>query len=204
MRVLIADDDIVTARRLQGLLTSWGYEVITVRDGPSAIDVLTGPDAPALALLDWMMPGADGPEVCRRIRAKESGQPIYAVLLTARAGQGDIVAGLDAGADDYLAKPFDADELRARLKVGARIVDLQRKLASNVEELTEALGKVRQLTGLLPICAYCKSIRDDSNYWHAVEEFVSDHADVRFSHGICPNCLEIEMAAADRDVEDKP
>jgi hypothetical protein len=76
-------------------------------------------------------------------------------------------------------------------------------LASNVEELTEALGKVRQLTGLLPICAYCKSIRDDSNYWHAVEEFVSDHADVRFSHGICPKCLEHEMAAADGEPDGK-
>lgn len=203
MRVLIADDDIVTARRLQGLVTSWGYEVITVRDGPSAIEVLTGPDAPALALVDWMMPGADGPEVCRRIRAQESAQPIYAILLTARAGQGDIVAGFDAGADDYLAKPFDADELRARLKVGARIVDLQRKLASNIEDLTVALGKVRQLTGLLPICAYCKSIRDDSNYWHAVEEFVSDHADVRFSHGICPNCLEQELASAEVKLDDE-
>lgn len=201
MRVLIADDDIVTATRLKGLLTSWGYEAVAVSDGPAAITALTAPDAPALALLDWMMPGADGLEVCRRIREHASGQSIYVILLTARAGHGDVVAGFDSGADDYLSKPFDADELRARLKAGARIIELQRRLSANVTELTEALAQVRKLSGLLPICSYCKSIRDDSNYWHAVEEFVTDHADVQFSHGICPKCLEHALHEVDEETK---
>lgn len=190
MRVLIADDDRVTSRRLEALMRSWGYDVATAIDGPSALTVLSAVDAPRMAIIDWMMPELDGLEVCRQLRSGPNGESVYVILLTSRAGRGDLLHGLEAGADEYLAKPFDTDELRARLKAGARIVDLQAKLAGNIAELTNALSKVRQLTGLLPICSYCKSIRDDSNYWHAVDEYVTEHADVRFSHGICPKCLE--------------
>jgi CheY-like chemotaxis protein len=117
-------------------------------------------------------------------------------MLTARDGIADRVRGLDAGADDYLVKPFDPGELRARVQAGERIVELQRGLAEKVAQLEAALRKVRRLGGLLPICAYCKAIRDDSDYWHRVEEYVSEHADVQFSHGICPQCLEHAMQAA--------
>ena len=144
---------------------------------------------PYLALLDWMLPGMDGPEVCRRTRASGSTTPGYLILLTAKSAQADLVEGLDAGADEYLVKPIEPGELRARLHAGARILDLQARLANQVHELEAALGSIRKLTGLLPICAYCKSIRDDSNYWHRVEEYVGSHADVTFSHGICPKCL---------------
>jgi DNA-binding response OmpR family regulator len=195
MRVLVADDDLVTAKRLQALAESWGYEVIAATDGPSALQVLQGENPPRLALLDWVMPGVDGVEICRSLRAGE-GESTYVIMLTARHGPGDVVAGFDAGADDYLVKPFDADELRSRLKAGARIVDLQEKLGANVKELTTALANVKRLSGMLPICGYCKSIRDDSNYWHQVEEYVTEHANVEFSHGICPDCL---AAALERE-----
>jgi CheY-like chemotaxis protein len=145
--------------------------------------------APQIVLLDWMLPDMDGPDVCRSIRARTGSTPTYVILLTARGTHADIVQGLDAGADEYLVKPFDVDELRARLNAGARILGLQDRLAQQVMELEAALANIRKLTGLLPICAYCKSIRDDSNYWHRVEEYVSEHADVTFSHGICPKCL---------------
>ena len=98
-------------------------------------------------------------------------------------------------------KPFDPGELRARVQAGVRIVQLQTGLAEKVTQLESALSKVRRLTGLLPICAYCKAIRDDSDYWHRVEEYVSEHADVQFSHGICPKCLEGAMKAADLDAQ---
>src|SRR5438045_583741 len=105
-------------------------------------------------------------------------------MLTARHTREDMMAGFEAGADDFLVKPFEADELRSRLKAGARIVDLQQRLANNVRELTDAAANIRNLKGMLPICGYCKSIRDDSNYWHQLEEYVSAHSDAEFSHGI--------------------
>ena len=188
MRLLIAEDDPVTARILDQLSQSWGYETQLVKEGRESLEALQRSGGPQLALLDWMMPGLDGPEVCRKVR--EAGGTNYLILLTAKTHQADIVAGLDAGADDYLVKPFDPAELHARIKAGIRILDLQAKLAAHVKELEEALGNVRRLSGLLPICSYCKAIRDDSDYWHRVEEYVTEHADVKFSHGICPKCLE--------------
>ena len=188
MRILIAEDDPVTARILEQLSRAWGYETMMVKDGPASLEELRKSDGPQLALLDWMMPGLDGPEVCRRIR--EAGGTNYLILITAKDNRSDIVAGLDAGADDYLVKPFDPAELRARIKAGIRILDLQARLAAHVAELEEALGNVRRLSGLLPICSYCKAIRDDSDYWHRVDEYVTEHADVKFSHGICPKCLD--------------
>ena len=189
MRILIAEDDRVTARLLTSLLTGWGYETALASDGESVLAMILDERTPYLALLDWMLPGMDGPEVCRRTRASASPTPGYLILLTARNTRADLVEGLDAGADEYLVKPIEPGELRARLNAGTRILDLQTRLANQVSELEAALRNIRHLTGLLPICAYCKSIRDDSNYWHRVEEYVSEHADVTFSHGICPKCL---------------
>lgn len=196
MRVLIADDDAISLKGLYGLMRSWGYEPVLARDGTAALSALAVPDAPRLALIDWEMPGLHGPEVCRRVREWHSDDSPYLIMLTSRNSRTDVIAGLDAGANDYLTKPFDPGELRARLHAGARIVELQSGLAEKVAQLETALSKVRKLTGLLPICAYCKAIRDDSDYWHRVEEYVSEHADVQFSHGICPKCLEGAMKAA--------
>jgi sigma-B regulation protein RsbU (phosphoserine phosphatase) len=189
MRVLIAEDDTVTAARLRGLLGSWNYEVTAVARGGAALEILESTAPPELALLDWVMPEITGIDICQRLRAKPSAVPAYIILLTSKDASVDIVAGLEAGADDYLSKPFDPAELRARLRSGERIIDLQRRLLGHVQGLEDALANVRRLSGLLPICAYCKAIRDDSDYWHRVEEFVSDHSEAQFSHGICPDCL---------------
>jgi DNA-binding response OmpR family regulator len=188
MRVLIAEDDRVTARVLSEAVKSWGYDVTMATDGREALAALKVDDPAQLALLDWMLPGLDGPEVCRMVRSAQVAST-YLILLTSRSERADVVAGLQAGADEYLVKPVDQEELRARLQAGARIVDLQERLAKQVRELGAALASIRKLTGLLPICAYCKAIRDDSNYWHRVEEFVTEHSDATFSHGICPKCL---------------
>jgi CheY-like chemotaxis protein len=162
-------------------------------DGAEALRRLRSPDAPRIALLDWVMPSLDGIDICRAIRDIETPTQPYLILLTARSRPEDIVAGLNAGADDYITKPVDRDELQARLQVGMRIVGLQRRLADRVDELETALANVRQLQGLLPICAYCKRIRDDKNYWNQVETYLGEHADVQFSHGICPSCLDRVM-----------
>ena len=152
-----------------------------------------------MALLDWMMPSLDGPEVCRMAREQRPVRSPYIILLTSREARVDVVAGLDAGADDYLVKPFDPEELRARLKAGVRIIDLQKRLTAHVAELELALANVQRLSGLLPICSYCKSIRDDAHYWHRVEEYVTEHSEVQFTHGICPKCFD----AVTRQMDDE-
>ena len=190
MRILVAEDDRVSRRLLESHLLKWGHEVVVVEDGGQALAALQRDDAPELAILDWMMPGMDGVEICRRIRAGGSSRPLHIILLTARIGREDLVEGLEAGADDYVAKPFDPPELRARVRVGMRIIELQRDLQERVRQLEEALAQVDHLQGLLPICAYCKKIRDDRNYWHQVESYVTARTAARFSHGICPDCLE--------------
>lgn len=135
MRVLIAEDDPVSRRLLEALLTKWGYEVIVTTDGKQACEVLQQEDAPRLAILDWMMPEFDGPEVCRKVRARENGAYTYLLLLTAKSQKDDIILGIGAGADDYVTKPFDANELNARLRAGRRIIDLQTELMSARESL---------------------------------------------------------------------
>ncbi len=188
MRVLIAEDDHVSRLVVESLLVRWGYEVVLTANGDQARAALEQADAPRMALLDWMMPGMDGVDLCRLVRLNPTPNPPYIILLTARGESGDMVEGLQAGANDYITKPFDRDELQARLAVGVRVVELQDRLAARVRELEEALSRVRQLEGLLPICSYCKRIRDDQNYWQAVEKYLTTKWDVAFSHGICPSC----------------
>jgi phosphoserine phosphatase RsbU/P len=110
------------------------------------------------------------------------------LIVTSRELTEDLVAALDAGADDYVTKPFQVEELKARVGVGLRVASLQRRLADRVAELEHALAHVTRLQGLLPICMYCKKIRNDQNYWTQVETYITDHSEVRFSHGICPEC----------------
>jgi two-component system cell cycle response regulator len=148
VKVLVAEDDLVSRTLLGRVLSGWGYEVTMTCDGAEAWEVLRGPDAPKLAVLDWMMPELDGPEVCRRVRAMDVPNPPYIILLTARDGKSDIVAGLEAGADDYLGKPFDREELHARLDVGRRFIELNAKLLESQREL-EVLARTDTLTGTL-------------------------------------------------------
>ena len=143
MRILIAEDDPVSRRLLEATLSKWGYEVIVCCDGQETLSRLQNGDPAEIAILDWMMPGIDGPEVCRRLRQKTT--PIYIILLTAKSQREDIVAGLQAGADDYVTKPFHQQELYARLQVGIRITSLQRKLASHVQELEVAMMRLRRV-----------------------------------------------------------
>jgi DNA-binding response OmpR family regulator len=190
MRILIADDDLVSRSLLEATLGKWGYEVVAASNGLEAWKVLQEEDPPPLAILDWMMPELDGLELCRKAREDARKLPVYIILLTARGGREDLIMGLGAGADDYVTKPFHRDELRARVNVGVRVVQLQRSLAAHVKELQTALSNVKQLQGLLPICMYCKNIRNDHNYWQRVESYLAEHSEAKFSHGICPDCYE--------------
>jgi CheY-like chemotaxis protein len=188
MKVLIAEDEPDSRQLLQIMVGRWGYEPVPAHDGLEAWEALQQEDAPPIALLDIMMPRMDGLEVCRLAKQKQTPVPFYIIMLTAKTLPKEIVTGLEAGADDYLIKPFDPNELRARIKVGERILELQRNLAMRVAELEEALSSVKQLQGLLPICSYCKKIRDDRNYWQQVESYITKHSEAQFSHSICPDC----------------
>jgi sigma-B regulation protein RsbU (phosphoserine phosphatase) len=204
MQILIAEDDPVTGEILARTLQRWHYNTMLVVDGVQAWDLLRTSTDPTLAILDWMMPQMDGPDVCRRVRQELPLANMYLLLVTAREGRGDMVAGLDAGADDYIIKPFDPEELRARVAVGVRVLGLQQKLGERVAELQAALSNVKKLHGLLPICSYCKRIRGDDQYWQQVEGYIAEHSEAQFSHGICPSCYATVSAELDEMSRNKP
>lgn len=197
MRILIAEDEVVSRELLTRYLREWGHEPIVTRDGPEALQALWPEEGPRVAILDWMMPGLEGPEVVRRLRATENERgerrPIYFLLLTSRDATVDVVHAFRAGANDYIKKPFHKDELRARVEVGIRMQELQEVLSLRVRELEDALRKVHTLQGLLPICSYCKKIRDDQNYWTDVESYIAEYSDAEFSHGVCPDCFATHL-----------
>jgi DNA-binding response OmpR family regulator len=194
MRALIADRDLATAAVISRTVGAWGFEVVVANDGNEVWECLSGNPPPSLAIVDWQMPGLDGPEFCRRLRADPVRAHVYLLLLTGRGRTADLVEHFEAGADDYLVKPVTMHALRARLHVGVRVVSLQERLAGKVAELQASLDKVRHLRGLLPICSYCKRIRNDRNHWERVEVYVTEHTDAKFTHGICPACLEAAKA----------
>jgi DNA-binding response OmpR family regulator len=189
MKVLIAEDDFISRRVLEVRLAKSGYDVVLADDGLRAWEILESEDAPALAILDWMMPGLAGTEICRRLRSREGRSYVYVILLTARGRVDDVVEGLESGADDYLTKPFDWKELETRVRAGTRILELQSELGDKVAELESALAHVRTLQGLLPICMHCKRIRDDSNTWHQMETYIETHSNAMFTHSLCKKCL---------------
>lgn len=160
MRVLIADDDDVMRHILEASLTKWGYETVVARNGLEAWRILQANDAPRLAILDWIMPGMDGLEVCREIRKAEDTPYIYLLLLTAKHKREDVIAGMDAGADDYISKPFDPQELKVRLRAGRRILDLQAELVAARESLRYQATH-DGLTGLLNRSAVLDTLRNE-------------------------------------------
>jgi len=190
MRILIADDDPVSRRLLAALSERAGYEVVTAADGDAAWEVLQKADAPNLVTLDWIMPGLDGIDICRRLRAGPRDRPTYVIMVTSREGKQDVVAALGAGADDFVTKPFDTSELNARLAVGRRVIDLQCTLNDRITELSAAIEHVKTLQGIIPICMHCHKIHSDAESWQRIEQYIEAHSDAHFTHGLCPQCLE--------------
>ncbi len=160
VRVLAAEDNAVYRTLLRAMLTKWGYDVVMAHDGTEAWQILQSPDAPRLAILDWMMPGLDGVEICRRVRSAGREPYIYILLLTSRTESQDLVAGMDAGADDYLLKTTKPPELRVRLRAGRRIIDLQEKLVRAREALREQATH-DSLTGLLNRASILEHLQDE-------------------------------------------
>ncbi len=176
MKILAVEDDLVSGAVLRQALRRLGHEVLEAKDGNAAWDLLQR-EAVRVVVSDWTMPGSDGLEFCRRIRARTGTEYIYFILLTSHnATQENQTTAADAGVDDFLTKPLNLTELWTRLRVAARILSYT--------------TQVRQLEEMLPICSYCKKIRDDQNYWQQLEGYISERTGSDFSHSVCPDCYQ--------------
>ncbi|MEJ2037622.1 MAG: response regulator [Desulfosarcinaceae bacterium] len=186
--ILIVDDVSRNIQVLARVLDDDGYLVAAAASGKQALAMIPSV-VPDLVLLDVMMPELDGFEVCRRIKASTQTSQIPVILLTARTDPEDILTGMKAGAVDYITKPFNRNELMARVRTHVLLKKARDKRGQLIDELRDALARVRKLSGLLPICPYCKKVRSDQGYWQRVEEYVTEQCDAYFSHSICPECV---------------
>ena len=168
LKLLIAEDDALFLHLLTETLAAH-YELTVAQDGAEAWRILEQPDAPRLAILDWVMPEMSGPEICRKVRQTPRLSSMYLIILTARNSTPDVISGLQAGADDYVTKPFHPEELRARVKVGERIVSLQCTLTAQLFALEDVLGQQKQLEALVASCPRCKTVRTGDGYWSEIQ-----------------------------------
>jgi DNA-binding response OmpR family regulator len=189
LKILIAEDEFTTRMMVQVCLENWGYRVESVTDGKAAQAALEKPDGPQIAILDWEMPGLDGVEVCRQVKEQSTAIAPYIILLTSRDSSTDIVKGFDAGADDYMTKPFNDNELRARVRVAERLVRTQLSLAESVAELKEALNQVEMLENGVEVCRQCRKIFSPyDGEWHGYNDVLDNGADPRFIVSTCSDC----------------
>ena len=184
MKILIAEDEPVSSRILQLTLEHFGHEVIAAADGRQAWERFDA-DPVRVIVSDWMMPDIDGIELCDRVRKRPKTDYTYFILLTAiHTGRENLQKAMAAGVDDFLTKPLDREAIIMRLRVAERILDFT--------------SQIRALKELLPICMYCKRVRDDSNYWDQVENYIHEHTGSNFSHGICPTCFDKQIEVLNR------
>jgi len=191
MRVLIAEDDPVSERVLRSTLETNGHTVFSANNGKRAWDLLLR-EPVQIIVSDWMMPEMDGLELCQKVRNRRRRREyVYFILLTARTGRENYQKAMETGVDDFLAKPLRQEELVTRLRVAERILGF--------------MGQVSDLKRMLPICSYCKKVRDDKDYWHQIETYIHDHTGTDFSHSICPVCYEAhikpQLESMDTDAE---
>jgi sigma-B regulation protein RsbU (phosphoserine phosphatase) len=181
MKILIAEDDYVSEKILQLTLEREGHEVTVARNGRDAWKSFDE-NPVRVVVSDWMMPGLDGLELAQHIRQRRGTDYTYVILLTAlQTGKENLRKAMDAGVDDFLSKPLDREVITMRLRVAERILEYTRQ--------------IRLLKELLPICMYCKRIRDDSDYWQQIENYIHAHTGSSFSHGVCPDCYQREFPA---------
>ena len=178
MKILVCDDDKTALTRTDLMLKKLGYETIPLSSAHDALMMLCAPHPPKMAVLDWTMPEYGGLEICRRVRLRSTPISTYILILTSKNKPENLEEAFEAGANDFIAKPFEPTEFKARVAAGARIVRLEIEL--------------RTITGLLPICSWCKKIRTDkADQWVRIEEYVEKNSYAQFSHGGCPDCLAV-------------
>jgi DNA-binding response OmpR family regulator len=178
VKILTAEDESVSRLALTTQLKKLGHDVLASSNGEEAWEIFRTRH-PELVITDWIMPKLDGLELCRLIRETVREKYTYIIVLTSFGGKGYYLEGMNAGADDFVTKPFDIDELRARLAVAARILKLQ--------------DEVKVLEGLFPMCSYCKRIRDSTDHWLPMDQYITENTDASISHSICPHCYETKV-----------
>ena len=179
-KILIVDDQPENIRMLMELLKR-DYATVPATSGEAALKKGMDPPSPDLVLLDIMMPNLDGYEVCRRLKGHPATEHIPIIFITAISEAMDAAKAFDLGAVDYITKPFNPATVKARVKTHIQ-------LSRTMKDLKEALSKVKQLSGLLPICSHCKKVRDDRGYWKQIEVYIDQHSEASFSHSLCPEC----------------
>lgn len=188
-KILVTDDSEINTKIVERILKNEHFEIVTALGGLEALEKINSTSFD-LILLDIEMPDMSGFEVCKKIRANPDTKDIPVIFLTGKDDDESLLKGFEVGGQDYLTKPFKATELLARVRTHAALKLTYDKQEILINELKNALAQVKQLNGLLPICGHCKKIRDDQGYWTQVEFYISDHADVDFSHSICPECMK--------------
>lgn len=186
-RILIVDDVPANIQLIANMLSKEAFQISAALSGPQAL-ALVERVQPDLVLLDVTMPAMDGFETCRQLKARPETADVPVIFLTGRASEEDVLKGFEAGGVDYVSKPFSHPELMARVQTHLRLRRLVEVERQQRAELQASLARIKQLSGLLPICARCKCIRDDQGYWSQLELYLSSHTDVAFTHGICPDC----------------
>jgi CheY-like chemotaxis protein len=190
MNVMIVEDDRYSRETLCQILELFGHSAVAAMNGREALRLFVK-QKPDIIITDWLMPETDGIELCKRIRHDEEEDYTFIVMVSAKNRKEDMVQAMEAGVDDFMSKPFHREELRLRLTNAERILTLQRSLNSRIRDLEAAKAEVAQLQGFLPICAYCKNVRNDSDFWQGIEHYLGERSDqLIFSHCICPACQE--------------
>ena len=190
IQILIVDDDPEVLFATARIVKADGYPVLTAASGEECLK-LAGEQKPDLILMDVVLPDINGVELCRRIKSDPELKSIFVVLISgAKISSDEQADGLDDGADGYITRPISNKELRARVNAMVRILKTERERDQVIAELQAALSKVKQLSGMLPICSHCKKIRDDKGYWKQIESYIQTHSETEFSHSICPVCAK--------------
>jgi len=196
-KVLLLDDDPGMLGKLETMLDQWGFRTVTASEADKAFDILVHDDEIRVAVVDYMLQGMNGFELCRKIRSKLHSSTLHILILTAKSGKAQIVEGLGAGADDFLSKPFHPDELRARILAGARAAKVQAELRRQLAQYETALRLLGQALQFVPRCESCKKIRDLDGNWHKLKVSISfGEEDVNRHHFTCPECESLKSAPA--------
>ncbi len=190
--ILIVDDQPVSLRLLLAFMERQGFTVLVAASGEEALAVI-GETRPDLILLDVLMPALNGFDICRLLKEQEETADIPVIFVTALTNLEDKVKGFAAGGVDYVTKPFQHQEVLARVVTHLNLARLRKELESKNRQLQTALDEIRQLAGIVPICAKCKKIRNDEGYWQQVEKFINTHTGAEFTHSYCPDCYDGEM-----------